>query len=484
MAASGGKLSEALGFGEGLSAGPVVSMPGGQAREPKRAFAAPVASDDEIPSNVPTARAVLAHSARRRRGGCGRRRGRRRRPPTDPLAARGAAGPVATPFVRIAAGSFTYGEDRRALTVGAFEIQRDPVTNAEYERFVVATGHRPALYWRGGVCPDDLRDHPVVGVDYFDAMAYARWAGLDLPFEDEWERAARGTDARTYPWGDEPDLAANTARTGLKMTLPVGFHPKNVSPDGCRDMVGNAWELTHSPAPGGGLVVRGGSWFDFALYAKTYFRSSARADARNGTIGFRCVKREGLRAGVARAVTEAELEPGVAARKSKGELPDPNAWSPERRDLVPDLRRLRAVVASRDEEAGAEQRLAAASGPLRPSVRKAFGASAAAVPTPSVSTQPARAAPPEPATAPPVTTQPARPAAQVAPTQPGPPRRRCPPTCGEPRCPSRRSTRWPRRLRRRQSPPRRPRRCRRFRSRCRRLQRVRPRGRLRRPRRC
>ena len=60
-------------------------------------------------------------------------------------------------------------------------------------------------------------------------------------------------------------------------------------------MVGNAWEITHSPAPGGGVVVRGGSWYDFALYAKTFFRFASRADARNGTIGFRCCSREAER---------------------------------------------------------------------------------------------------------------------------------------------------------------------------------------------
>ena len=77
------------------------------------------------------------------------------------------------------------------------------IEDAQYEVFVQETGHRAPLYWRGGAYPDELADHPVVGVDYFDALAYAQWKGKDLPFEDEWERAARSRDGRTYPWGED-----------------------------------------------------------------------------------------------------------------------------------------------------------------------------------------------------------------------------------------------------------------------------------------
>ena len=72
--------------------------------------------------------------------------------------------------------------------------------------------------------------------------------------------ASRADSPRsTHPWGNDQDLSgANTARVGLKMTVPIDLHTANVAPDGCRDMVGNVWEMTHSPAPGGGVVVRGG----------------------------------------------------------------------------------------------------------------------------------------------------------------------------------------------------------------------------------
>jgi formylglycine-generating enzyme required for sulfatase activity len=255
--------------------------------------------------------------------------------------------------VVIPAGTFLRGEPRKPCELAAFRIDRIPVTNAAYARFVRETGHRPALYWdENGTFPEELADHPVVGVDYYDALAYARWCGRDLPFEDEWERAARGTDGRVFPWGNDPELSgANTARVGLKCTVPVDLHGRNVSPDGVRDMVGNAWELTHSPAPGGGVVVRGGSWYDFALYAKTFFRFASRPDARNGTIGFRCVRRGAERPDASREVSSDRADAEIAARRGPQPPVDRAAWSVEKRDLLPDLPRLRSAVMEARAEA-------------------------------------------------------------------------------------------------------------------------------------
>ncbi|MDJ0975475.1 MAG: SUMF1/EgtB/PvdO family nonheme iron enzyme [Planctomycetota bacterium] len=252
--------------------------------------------------------------------------------------------------IRIEAGEFRFGEAAEAHEVPGFHIDKYPVTNAQYETFVRATGHRPPLYWPNGHLAEELYDHPVVGVDYFDALAYARWRDKDLPFEDEWERAARGTDGRTFPWGEANELnASNTARAGLKTTVPVGMYDENVSPDGCVDMVGNCWELTHTPAPGGGVVVRGGSWYDFALYAKTFFRFAARSDARNGTIGFRCVRRDEER-DAPREVDPAHVEAEIIARTGPQPPVDRSTWNPERRDLVPDFARLRTFEAEVEAE--------------------------------------------------------------------------------------------------------------------------------------
>jgi hypothetical protein len=330
------KLSEALGFGASVP-GVTVQIGAAGTREPKKAFTGGRAPDASDGSDAPASSASSASSSASFGAGLGA---------AGTVRPTGAT--LADSLVPIPAGSWLSGEEKRGGSLPAFQIDRDPVTHGDYEVFVLATGHRPPLYWKGGRCPEELRDHPVVGVDYFDAVAYARWARKDLPFEDEWERAARGTDGRTYPWGDEPDLAANTARTGIRSTVPVGFYPKNTSPDGCRDMVGNVWELTHTPAPGGGVVVRGGSWFDFALYAKTYFRFASRPEARNGTIGFRCVKRAAARTDAQRAVSDAEVDAALSARRGRQDPADPTTWTAERRDLVPDLRRLRQLLVTRD----------------------------------------------------------------------------------------------------------------------------------------
>ncbi|MGE4178125.1 MAG: formylglycine-generating enzyme family protein [Thermoleophilia bacterium] len=266
-------------------------------------------------------------------------------PPPREEAQRRRHDPRRLEMVRIPGGEFPFGEDGVAIEVPGFEIDRYPVTNRDFEAFVEDTGHRAPLYWPGGHMPEEIADHPVVGVDYFDALAFAQWVGKDLPFEDEWERAARGTDARPYPWGEEGDLqASNTARSGVRMTTPVDLHARNVSPDGVHDMVGNVWELTHTPAAGGGVVVRGGSWYDFALYAKTWFRFATDADARNGTIGFRCVRRGHEREDEPREIDPAYVDGEIAARTGAQVPARTDDASADRRDLVLDVGRLRRYI--------------------------------------------------------------------------------------------------------------------------------------------
>jgi formylglycine-generating enzyme required for sulfatase activity len=204
--------------------------------------------------------------------------------------------------VKIPAGEFTMGSKKafRAKTprkekTKSYLIDRFPLTNAQYKRFINAGGYRERRYWseqgwnwkeREKVTEPPLLNHPrygilsapVVGISWYEAEAYARWAGKRLATEQEWERAARGDeDDREYPWGDEFDPSkCNTSEGGISQPTPVGSYPGGVSPHGCYDMAGNVWEWTESLYEKGETlrVLRGGSWnyyLDFARCSKRFW---------------------------------------------------------------------------------------------------------------------------------------------------------------------------------------------------------------------
>ncbi len=218
-------------------------------------------------------------------------------------------------LVRIDAGPFQLGPDRRRVTLDAFSIDRHPVTNAQFHRFIAATGYRPrkadrfVAHWPSLDGPrGDQRDHPVVFVSWADANAYAGWMGLRLPTEAEWEKAARGTDGRRYPWGRQTPTKARAwygQRTG---TAPIGGRPQGASVFGVHDLAGNVWEwcadrddeefYASGPATNPrrplaeesqSAVVRGGAWmFDDPKALRTFTRASRPAHVRLDTVGFRC----------------------------------------------------------------------------------------------------------------------------------------------------------------------------------------------------
>ncbi len=134
---------------------------------------------------------------------------------------------------------------RCRVSCPAFRIGRAPVKNGDYRLFVEASGHPAPSHWPGGAIPAGRDLHPVTYVSWSDAVTFCRWAGGLLPSEVQWERAARGGDARTWPWGDEPP-ADDRATFGTTDTSPVGLHPRGASPFGALDMAGNAWEWTAS----------------------------------------------------------------------------------------------------------------------------------------------------------------------------------------------------------------------------------------------
>ena len=219
-------------------------------------------------------------------------------------------------MVYVPAGDFLYGENKEMVSLPAFWIDRTPVTNREFARFVEATGYKttaeqtgtgcanvrgkwediPGANWRhpGGLAYGDIEgkaDHPVVQVSWEDAAAYASWAGKRLPSEQEWEKAARGTDGRQYPWGDnEPTFELCNFNKHAGRTTPVGkYSPLGDSPYGCVDMSGNIWEWTAGESAEGGRVLRGGGWSHPAEYVRLVLRSIHEPEERYDTDGFRCV---------------------------------------------------------------------------------------------------------------------------------------------------------------------------------------------------
>ena len=196
----------------------------------------------------------------------------------------------------VPSGVFQFGVTKQVRTLTDYFIDEHPVTNREYSIFISSTGHRSPRYWSGKTPPADKEDHPVVGVTLEDAKAYAAWIGKDLPTEEEWEKAARNTDGRIYPWGDMFSVSkSNVSGTGIKDTSPVSQFPEGASAYGCLDMAGNVWEWTKTTFQNGSVnhTLKGGSWYDFSTHARCASRFSAPSTYEGSSVGFRCVYRPG-----------------------------------------------------------------------------------------------------------------------------------------------------------------------------------------------
>ena len=168
-------------------------------------------------------------------------------------------------MVWIPPGPFVGGEENEPAECAGFSLARHPVTNAQFKRFLEATQYQPDAnlhpdneiatllsHWNQGSVPRGLERHPVVWVSFLDAGAYCRWAGLRLPTEWLWEKAARGPDGRQYPWGNQPPVSFDKplARIGTRSTCPIGSFPRTRTPYGCEDMIGNVSEWCQ-PLPQG-----------------------------------------------------------------------------------------------------------------------------------------------------------------------------------------------------------------------------------------
>jgi sulfatase modifying factor 1 len=247
--------------------------------------------------------------------------------------------------VYIPDGKFIMGDDngdyderpQRLIYLDAFEIDRYEVTNVQYQRFVFQTGQRAPQYWVNKNYPPGQADYPVVGVGWEDANAYCTWMGKKLPTEAEWEKACRGPNGNTFPWGNDWD--AERANTGIAAAehwpksykdgwnlvstsgtnlgppslRPVGNYLDGVSRFGVLDMIGNVSEWvsdwynpnfyidmpTENPMglePPWQHSVRGIAWYD-RVGQESRIESESRCSARNAShsydtprIGFRCAR--------------------------------------------------------------------------------------------------------------------------------------------------------------------------------------------------
>jgi len=229
---------------------------------------------------------------------------------------------VETAMMDVSAGEFIMGFDgtqalederpARRVWLDAFVIDQYEVTTAQYAQFLALEKRTVPWQWE----TVDLAQHgdrPVIGVDWHDADAYCRWKGKRLPTEAEWEKAARGTDGRLYPWGNQvatKELAnfALGARFSYSLVLlPVQSFDSGKSPYGLHHMAGNAYEWVQDwyganyyetapdrnpqgPTSGQFKVLRGGSWSDLPKYLLTYGRFKLPPETRNSYTGFRCAK--------------------------------------------------------------------------------------------------------------------------------------------------------------------------------------------------
>ena len=193
---------------------------------------------------------------------------------------------------------------QREVELPAYEIDKYPVTNSQYHQFCIETSQEFPEHWGEAGPAAGILDHPVVYVNKMDAMAYVKWAGKRLPTEAEWEKAARGTDGRMFPWGDEfnPD-ACCWKRSGMDgiTTDPVDAHPAGASPYGVMEMAGNVFEWC-SDGPADAPMLENGMKFTAFLKGGAWLTSEVmdlRPAAHGNTgavnnklefIGFRCVK--------------------------------------------------------------------------------------------------------------------------------------------------------------------------------------------------
>ena len=241
-----------------------------------------------------------------------------------------AANPAGIEWIKIPAGEFTMGSNDyknekppHKVYLDEYFIAKMPVTNAQFKKFIEVGGYKNQEFWsdkgwewranKKRIQPYYWNDkkwsaptQPVIGVTWYEAEAFSTWANCHLPSEAEWEKAARGTDERKYPWGNqEPNKNLANFDRSVGKTTPVGkYSPAGDSPYGCVDMAGNVWEWTSSLyknypydatdgredlSVAGSRALRGGSWVSYNDNLRAAYRVNSYPVITVNYIGFRCL---------------------------------------------------------------------------------------------------------------------------------------------------------------------------------------------------
>lgn len=218
----------------------------------------------------------------------------------------------------VAANGFDSEKPGHTVNVGEFWIDRDLISNAAYKKFLDANPAHPVpdidltqlkgWSWNAQTrtFPTGRENMPAVLVTWSDANAYCQWAGGRLPTEAEWEKAARGTDGRLYPWGNDWDKTKTPfGEKGSTDTAPIGSFPGGASPYGANDMVGNVWQWTGSLfmsypyqandgredlTKAGERVTRGGMYAFGPAVSRTNVRNKFATEDKAISVGFRCAQ--------------------------------------------------------------------------------------------------------------------------------------------------------------------------------------------------
>ncbi len=200
-------------------------------------------------------------------------------------------------------------QPERKIFLDSYYMDKYEVTNKEYKRFLDDTSFYEAPgNWENGQYPEELTDAPVTHITWYEAFTYAVWAGKRLPTEAQWEKAARGTDGRNYPWGNEYDKSfANMGVDGARKIMPVSAYPNDVSSYGVFGLAGNVMEWTlnwYDAYPGSSYeykrfgkrfkVIRGNGFqkaghYFLEAYGYAFYRTEAEPDDYFENVGFRCV---------------------------------------------------------------------------------------------------------------------------------------------------------------------------------------------------